>query len=179
MKNLRIPPRHLSPSRGDLTESRLISRLPGLEHRAYIEIRFALEDLNSDFCHFLDHGNLDGLADLFCENARYSHGDRISQGREEIKKLFQERGSAGGRTSRHLQTGLKFNINSIDRATGLSVCMTFAENATPPISPATPYLVADFIDEYKLCTDGKWRIYKRHIERIFTSHDNEGPVGKT
>jgi hypothetical protein len=55
--------------------------------------------------------------------------------------------------------------------------MTFACDGIPPISPATPFLVADFIDEYQHCPDGRWRISKRHIERIFTASDNKGPVG--
>lgn len=148
-----------------------------IERIERIEISLALQDLNSDFCHHLDHGNIDGLVDLFCEDALYSHGDRMSHGIVEIRQLFQSRGSAVVRTSRHLQTGLRLNIESALRATGTSVCMTFAANSAPPVCPATPFLVADFIDEYKCCQDGRWRIQKRHIERIFTASDNKGPIG--
>jgi hypothetical protein len=148
-----------------------------IERVVDIEIRLALQDLNSDFCHHLDHGNIDELVDLFCKDALYSHGDRVSHGTVEIRGLFQSRGSAVVRTSRHMQTGLRLNIESALRATGESVCMTFAANASAPVSPASPFLVADFIDEYKYCRDGRWRILKRHIERIFTASDNKGPIG--
>ena len=148
-----------------------------IERLAYIEIHMALQDLNSEFCYHLDNGNIDELVDLFCEDALYSHGDRVSRGTAEIRKLFQARGSAVVRTSRHMQTGLRLNIESALRATGSSVCMTFAANASPPVSPAIPFLIADFIDEYKYCRDGRWRILKRHIERIFTASDNTGPIG--
>lgn len=148
-----------------------------LEKLERIEIRLALEALNADFCHFLDYGKIDELVELFTEDAKYSHGSRISRGRNEIRQLFDARTAETVRTSRHMQTGLKITLQNSRQATGKSVCMTFASDGPPPISPASPFLVADFIDEYQCCADGRWRIGKRHIERIFTSPDNKGPVG--
>ncbi len=148
-----------------------------LEKLERIETRLALEDLNSDFCHFLDHNMIEELVELFTEEARYSHGSRLSCGRGEIRKLFNTRTAEGERTSRHIQTNLKFTLRSSHEAEGTSVCLTFACDGPPPISPATPFLVADFIDEYQLCEDKRWRIRKRHIERIFKASDNTGPVG--
>ncbi len=150
-----------------------------LERITVIENHYALEDLNSAFCHCLDHDDIDNLVNLFCEDAVYSHGDRVSQGRDKIRSLFQQRRQAGIRTSRHLQTGLSLQLTGTDQETGTSVCLTFAADAGPPISPAAPYLVADFTDEYRRCPDGRWRIRKRHIERIFTAPGNAAPVGST
>lgn len=137
----------------------------------------ALEELNADFCRYLDNNMVEELADLFCEDADYSHGKRSSKGRAEIKALFSNRSARGPRTSRHMQTGLRFTEVNAGSARGYSVCMTFAQDGTAPISSADPFLVADFIDEYRLCGDGRWRIARRHIERIFTAPDNSGPVG--
>ena len=148
-----------------------------LEKLERIETRLALEELNSDFCHFLDYGMIDELAGLFTEDAQYSHGARVSRGREEIRRLFDARAKGKVRTSRHMQTGLKITGQNSRLAFGKSVCMTFACDGPPPVSPATVFLVADFIDEYRYCPDGRWRISKRHIERIFTSPDNKGPIG--
>jgi hypothetical protein len=148
--------------------------IEGLEQ---LETRLAIEALNVDFCHFLDDNRVDDLVDLFTEEARYSHGRRLSKGRAEIRELFKARAADGCRTSRHMQTGLKITRTGSRRARGKSVCLTFACDGPPPISPATPFLVADFSDEYELCDDGKWRICRRHIERIFTATDNKGPVG--
>ncbi len=142
-----------------------------------ITIRLAIEDLNTDFCHFLDYGMTEELVALFTKDARYSHGSRESSGRDEIRALFAGRAAASVRTSRHLQTGLKITLCDQQRATGKSVCLTFACDDSPPVSPATPFLVADFIDEYICSPDGRWLINKRHIERIFTATDNAGPVG--
>ncbi len=141
-----------------------------------IEIRLEIEDLNRDFCHYLDYGMAEELVRLFTEDCSYSHGSRLSSGRDEVHALFSDRISAGVRTSRHLQTGLKITVHDSKRASGKSVCLTFACDQSPPITPATPFLVADFIDEYLRSSDGKWRIHKRHIERIFTAAENKGPV---
>lgn len=147
------------------------------ERLARIEARQAIEDLNTDLCHCLDFGRVDELVGLFTEDAHYSHGKRVSVGRAEIRALFNARSAERERTSRHLQTGLKISVAGAEKATGISVCLTFACDGSPPITPATPLLVADFIDEYRLCADGKWRIARRHIERIFTAEGNSGPVG--
>ncbi len=148
-----------------------------LERLDSIEARLAIEALNADFCHYLDGNMIEELVELFTEKAKYSHGLRLSCGRDEIRKLFTDRIKEGVRTSRHMQTGLKITLRNSREATGKSVCLTFACDGPPPVSPATPFLVADFIDEYQYCADGSWRIRKRHIERIFTASENKGPVG--
>ena len=139
--------------------------------------RQAITELNNDFCYYLDHGLVDELVDLFCEDALYTHGQRTSCGQEEIRQLFESRRGAKKRTSRHIQSGLRIEISDAARATGRSVCLTFAADTPPPIIPATPYLVADFIDHYRKCDDGRWRLKKRHIERIFVAETNVGPEG--
>jgi ketosteroid isomerase-like protein len=142
-----------------------------------IKTRFALEDLNAAFTYLLDHDQVDDLADLFTEDAVYTHGERRSEGRTAIRALFATRSAAGVRTSRHMSSGLRLHIDSDSTARGTSVCMTFAYDGPPPITPATPYLVADFNDAYRLCADGRWRIAVRNIRRIFAAAGNSGPVG--
>jgi hypothetical protein len=143
-----------------------------------IETRLALESLNNDFCYYLDHQQVGELMDCFTPDADYSHGTRHSKGQDEIRKVFDSRTADKDRTARHMQTGLRLKLTSDVTAIGESVCMTFAANNLPPINNAEPYLVADFIDEYLLCDDGRWRISKRHIERIFVAAENTGPVGQ-
>ena len=132
--------------------------------------------LNADFCFFLDHGQADKLVNLFTKDAHYTHGSRSSKGRTEIRELFEQR-DRSVRTTRHLQSGLRLEIVDQTQASGVSVCATFAADALPPIEPAQPYLVADFIDTYQFCEDGLWRISKRQIERIFAARGNSNPQG--
>jgi hypothetical protein len=149
-----------------------------LDELEKLTIRVALEDLNTAFCHHLDHNDVEPLIDLFTEDVYYTHGTRISRGREEIAKLFRARSAGPLRTSRHMYSGLKIEIESATRARGTSVCMTFGVFGEPPLSPAIPTLVADFVDAYERGADGKWRFKERHIHRIFVAPDNSGPLGQ-
>jgi ketosteroid isomerase-like protein len=142
-----------------------------------LEIRAALEDLNTEFTYCLDHDDIDGLVALFTEDALYTHGPRRSEGRTAIEALFRDRAAAGPRTARHLYSGLRLDIQSGTRAKGTSVCMTFAQSGVPPLAPAVPILVADFNDVYARGDDGRWRIRERHIVRIFVDHAETKPVG--
>lgn len=131
-----------------------------------LAIRLALEDLNAAFTHHLDHNEIGSLVTLFTADAVYTHGERRSEGRDEIEALFRSRVAKGPRTSRHLLSGLRLTIESARSAAGYSVCLSFAADGVPPL-PAQPFLVADFIDRYRLDDDGCWRIAARHIERVF------------
>jgi ketosteroid isomerase-like protein len=135
-----------------------------------LEIRLAIEELNSGFAWHLDHGNFDALVDLFTVDALYTNGARRSQGREEIATLFRNRVAKGPRTSRHLYSGLRITIESKTSASGVSVCMSFAADGLPPL-PAKPFLVADFVDSYRQDADGRWRIATRHIHPVFVGED--------
>lgn len=143
-----------------------------------IEIRLALEDLNTAFCYHLDHNDVNALLELFVDEVYYTHGSRVSHGKAELERVFRSRSATDTRTARHLYSGLKVEIDSATRARGTSVCMTFADYGEPPLSPAVPTLVADFVDEYVRGDDGRWRIKERHIHRIFVAPDNLGPIGQ-
>jgi hypothetical protein len=140
-------------------------------------IRVALEDLNTAFCHHLDHDEVEPLLELFTDDVLYTHGPRRTNGKAELERVFRSRTADSPRTARHLYSGLKLDIESATRARGTCVCMTFAQNGVPPLSPAVPILVADFVDAYERGADGRWRIRERHIHRIFVDAANTGPVG--
>jgi len=151
------------------------SQLDDLEK---LKIRVALEDLNTAFCYHLDHNDPDALLALFADDVYYTHGARVSHGKAELEKVFRGRSAAQVRTSRHMYSGFKLTIESATRARGTSVCMTFGAYGEPPLSPAIPTLVADFVDAYERGSDGRWRFKERHIHRIFVAADNTGPLGQ-
>lgn len=152
---------------------------PNLDELERIKIRLALEDLNTAFCYHLDHDDPDALIELFVDDVYYTHGTRVSRGKSELEKVFRSRSATNPRTARHMYSGLKIEIESATKARGTSVCMTFGQYGTPPLSPAIPTLVADFVDSYVLCPDGRWRFKERHIHRIFVAPDNMGPIGQS
>jgi ketosteroid isomerase-like protein len=143
-----------------------------------LKIRVALEDLNTAFCYHLDHNEVDALLALFTDDVYYTHGSRVSRGKAEIETVFRSRSATQVRTARHMYSGLKLDIESATRARGTCVCMTFADYGEPPLSPAVPTLVADFVDVYEREANGRWRIKERHIHRIFVAPDNTGPIGQ-
>jgi len=151
---------------------------PALSDLERLTIRVALEELNTAFCYHLDHDEVDALLELFVDDVYYTHGTRVSRGKAELAEVFRGRSATETRTARHLYSGLKLDIESATRARGTSVCMTFAAYGEPPLTPAIPTLVADFVDEYLRGDDGRWRIKERHIHRIFVAPDNPGPIGQ-
>ena len=151
---------------------------PELTELERLQLRVALEDLNTAFCYHLDHNEVDALLALFVDDVYYTHGSRISRGKSELEEVFRGRSQTQTRTARHLYSGLKLEIESASHARGTCVCMTFAAYGEPPLSPAIPTLVADFVDRYVRGDDGKWRFAERHIHRIFVAPDNPGPIGQ-
>jgi hypothetical protein len=144
-----------------------------------LKIRIAIEDLNTAFTYHLDHNEVDALLELFVDDVFYTHGERRSNGKTELERVFRSRTAAGPRTSRHIYSGLRVEIESPTRARGTSVCLTFGQHGVPPLAPAIPILVADFEDLYVRCADGRWRFQERHIHRIFVDPANQGPLGLT
>lgn len=151
---------------------------PPLDEIEKLKIRVALEDLNTAFCYHLDHNEVDALLALFADDVYYTHGSRVSRGKAELEKVFRSRSATEVRTARHMYSGLRLDIEGTKKARGTCVCMTFAAYGEPPLSPAIPILVADFVDAYERGADGKWRIKERHIHRIFVAPDNPGPIGQ-
>jgi ketosteroid isomerase-like protein len=149
-----------------------------LDELEKLKIRVALQDLNTAFCYHLDHNEVDALLALFTDDVYYTHGTRISRGKAELEKVFRSRSQTEVRTARHMYSGLKLELETATRASGTSVCMTFGAYGEPPLSPAIPTLVADFVDGYERGADGRWRIKERHIHRIFVAPDNPGPIGQ-
>jgi ketosteroid isomerase-like protein len=150
------------------------SQLSALER---LEIRVALEELNTAFCYHLDHDEVEALLDLFTDDVFYTHGPRHTRGKAELEQVFRSRTATTPRTARHMYSGLKLELESAARARGTSVCLTFAQNGEPPLAPAIPILVADFEDLYERGVDGRWRFRERHIKRIFVDSPASVPVG--
>lgn len=151
---------------------------PALDEIERLKIRVALEDLNTAFCYHLDHNEVDALLELFTDDVFYTHGPRLTNGKAELEQVLRSRTATSPRTSRHLYSGLKLDIESATRARGTCVCMTFGQNGVAPLAPAIPILVADFVDLYVRGDDGRWRFQERHIHRIFVDALGSVPHGQ-
>jgi ketosteroid isomerase-like protein len=128
--------------------------------------RRAIEQLNDEFCHQLDRGNVDGFLALFTADALYSHGPRVLHGEQQIRQFYIDRTRDGPRTSRHFTQGLRVEFTGENSARGLSAAFCFSAAGSPPIESTIPAVVADFEDVYAF--DGvRWRFAERHIVPLF------------
>jgi hypothetical protein len=152
--------------------SRFLQRLTAEQALRYAGDCIAIGELNACFGFALDHACPEQLSDLFTHDAVYRSGANQLRGRSAIVVFFQERAALGPRTTRHLCSSqrLMFSADPDDAArtvTGLSVWMSYAANADAPIDEVTPFMVADFVDLYRLEDDGHWRIAERSIDPVF------------
>ena len=126
----------------------------------------AITQLNDDFGHELDRGDVDGFVALFTPDALYINGPRVLRGSEDIRRFYLDRTRDGPRTSRHMLSGLRIRFTGRASATGVSSCMTFSAAGLPPFGSTLPAIVADFEDVYAFY-GATWRFAERHIRPLF------------
>jgi hypothetical protein len=144
-----------------------------MNHKDRAADRHAIEQLNDDFCHQLDRGNVEGFVSLFTEDALYSNGPRALRGEQQIRQFYLDRTRNGPRTSRHFTQGLRIEFTGEKSARGLSAAFTFSAVGSAPIESTIPALVADFQDVYAF--DGlRWRFAERHIVPLFRAPRQAG-----
>ncbi|SDV49715.1 nuclear transport factor 2 family protein [Chitinasiproducens palmae] len=130
-------------------------------------MRVAIDEIQAEFAHCLDHARYEALAQLFTPDARYTSGARALRGREAIRAFFATRAALGPRASRHLYSGLRLVDTQPDRITATSVWLSFAANAALPLDEVPIFMVADFHDTFERGVDGRWRIAARTIIAAF------------
>ena len=129
--------------------------------------RLAIANLNSAWCAKLDANDFPALAALYTADAVYETLSGTFTGRDQIEAYFASRVARGPRTTRHLTSGLTVEFDGEVRARGTSVCLSFAQDGTPPL-PIHAHLVADFHDEYVRDPQDGWLIARRVITPVFT-----------
>lgn len=129
--------------------------------------RLAIADLNSAWCARLDANDFPGLAALYAPDAVYETPlSGAFTGRAAIEAYFASRLAKGPRTTRHLYSNLLVTFDGETRARGTSVCLSFAQDGTPPL-PIHAHLVADFSDDYVRDPQEGWLIARRIITPVF------------
>jgi len=129
-------------------------------------IRTEIEALIAEFAYRIDHGLSETVADLFTADGWYgrANGQR-TVGREAIRAAYANREDRGVRTVRHIFTNLRLTIDSAEAAHGTTILLLFAGDG-PPLLPARPMIVQDYVDEYRR-EDGEWRFAARETHRLF------------
>ena len=121
---------------------------------AATRLRAEIDAVLADWAYYLDHGQLDELAELFTEDALFVSGDLEFRGRVKIKNRYLERTVV--RSTRHTYSGLRVSAiegdpetvpaaagDGTDRPTRVRAVSSRSSAICPaPRSPADGYLVS-------------------------------------
>jgi ketosteroid isomerase-like protein len=129
------------------------------------DLRGAIDAVQAEFAHALDHHRIDDLVGLFTPDAVYTAGGTRHVGGADIRRRFTSR--TGERVSRHVYSGLRLTAveETVVRTTSVWVC--YAANGPVPPDGVPVYMVADFDDVFARADDGRWLIAERTITPVF------------
>jgi hypothetical protein len=121
------------------------------------------ERLVTAYCHYVDHGEAEKIADLFSDDGIWRGPGVEMNGIEEVRKGFAARQANAGRMSRHVCNNLLINVVDEDNATG-TVYLTLyrhdgdVQRRTSPLEG--PELVGEYRDRFVRTAAG-WRFAER------------------
>ncbi|MGA0600974.1 nuclear transport factor 2 family protein [Caulobacter sp. KR2-114] len=126
-------------------------------------IERACARLVARYCHLVDHGEAERVADLFTEDGTWSSPEQMMDGREAIARGFRRRQDNRGRISRHVCENLLVEVQDAERAAGVVYLTLYREDGPPGRPYATalvPALIGEYRDVFVRTPDG-WRIRSR------------------
>jgi uncharacterized protein (TIGR02246 family) len=132
-------------------------------------IERACERLVTDYCHLVDHGEAERVAELFAEDGVWKSPQVTMEGREQIRKGFAQRQANTRRMSRHVCNNLRLEVVDENNARGV-VYLTLYRHDGEPGRRASPLEQPEMVGEYRdsfLRTPDGWRFTRREIEVSF------------
>jgi ketosteroid isomerase-like protein len=134
-----------------------------------LSIERECERLVTAYCHYVDHGQAEQVADLFTEDGVWKSPEVTMEGREQVRKGFGQRQANAGRMSRHVCNNLLLDVIDEDHAEG-TVYLTLYRHDGPEGRRLSPLEQAEMVGEYRdkfVRTADGWRIAHREIEISF------------
>jgi hypothetical protein len=131
------------------------------------------ERLVTAYCHFIDHGEAERVADLFSEEGCWISAEATLEGREGIRKAMAARQANTGRMSRHVCNNLRLDIQDENSASGTVYLTLYRSDGKPDRSLAPlegPAMVGEYRDRFVRTAQG-WRISHREIVIDFLRRD--------
>lgn len=130
-----------------------------------IDIERACERLVFTYSRALDLGDMNAAADCFAEGGsmtRPTTPDHVIRGREAIRASLLTRPKA--LLTKHLATNVMIQVESLDKATGIStltmIATTPGAGDTPPFLSPGPIYFGEFKDRFVL-ENGVWKFDER------------------
>jgi hypothetical protein len=141
-----------------------------MEMSKRIAIERECQRLVTVYCHYVDHGVAEKIADLFTDDGQWLSPEIKMIGKEQIKNGFALRQANAARMSRHVCNNLLVDVIDEDNAEGVVYLTLYRHDgeAGRKISPmdGQPVLVGEYRDRFVRTDDG-WRFSKREIDVSF------------
>ncbi len=133
------------------------------------------ERLVTRYCHLVDHGDAERVAELFSADGVWKGPGALMEGNEQVRKGFAMRQANTGRMSRHVCNNLLVNVIDEDHAEGVVYLTLYRHDGDPErrTSPLEgPAMVGEYRDRFVRTDDG-WRIAERAIRVSFVRDEGE------
>ena len=135
------------------------------------------ERLAVQYCHYVDHGEAERIAELFSDDGVWASSEVKLDGREAIRKAIAARQANAARMSRHVCNNFLLNIIDADHAEGTVYLTLYRHDgkAGRRLSPLEgPAMVGEYRDRFVRTAEG-WRIAHREIDVNFLRPQEASP----
>ncbi len=139
-----------------------------------LQIERECQRLVTAYCHYVDHGEAERIAELFSEDGVWTSPEVTMSGREQVQKGFARRQANVARMSRHVCNNLLLEVIDEDHAEGTVYLTLYRHDGVEGrrLSPlAGPALVGEYRDRFVRTPEG-WRFAHREIDVSFLRRDD-------
>ena len=136
-----------------------------------IKIEHACQSLVTAYCHFVDHGQAERVADLFSEDGILSAGGVPLNGRAALAESFADQQASGEGLTKHVCNNFQCEVRDQDHADGLAYVTLYRhepDSNGQPTAAASPVMAGKYRDAFVRTSEGS-RIAKREIAVRFSS----------
>jgi len=139
-----------------------------------LQIERECQRLVTAYCHYVDHGEAERVAELFSEDGVWSSPEVTMDGREQVRKGFAQRQANVARMSRHVCNNQLVDVIDENHAEGTVYLTLYRHDGKEGrrLSPLEgPAMVGEYRDRFVRTPDG-WRIARREIGVSFLRRDD-------
>lgn len=136
-----------------------------MDENQKIMIERECERLVTAYCHHVDHGEAERIAELFSEDGVWTSAEATMDGQEAIRKAMAIRQANTARMSRHVCNNFLLDIIDADHAEGTVYLTLYRHDGKEGRSLSLldgPAMVGEYRDRFVRTEEG-WRISHREI----------------
>jgi len=129
--------------------------------------------LVAQYCHVIDHGEAERVAELFSEDGVWAGPGTRMQGNDQVREGFALRQANAGRMSRHVCNNLLIDVIDEDHAAGVVYLTLYRHDGEVgrSVSPLDgPVVVGEYRDRF-VRTNRGWRFSERITRVSFVAED--------